>query len=287
VTLRVGLVGAGPWAGILHAPMLSAGPETELAGVWARRHDAASELATRHHVHTFGAYQELLDACDAVAFAVPPDVQASMAVEAAAAGKHLLLEKPIGLTVDEATRLADAVGEAGVASMVVFTWRFSAAVRSFIDSAHGVAPVGGRGWFLSGALLGGWFATPWRLEHGALLDLGPHVIDLLDVTLGPVVGVQAHGDSLRTVGLLLDHEGGASSEASLSATVHPDARHSGCEVYSATGSASLDLGSVSGEVVPVLRAEFAAACADPKPHPLDVHRGLHIQRVIEAAREQL
>ncbi|MDQ1396460.1 MAG: hypothetical protein QOG64_1719, partial [Acidimicrobiaceae bacterium] len=40
--LAVGLVGAGPWATMVHAPVLSAGPETLLAGVWARRPEAAA-----------------------------------------------------------------------------------------------------------------------------------------------------------------------------------------------------------------------------------------------------
>ncbi len=212
MSLAVGLVGAGPWAGILHAPMIAAGPETALVGVWARRPEAAAELAAKHGAAAFDSYEALLDACQAVVFAVPPDVQARMAIQAAAAGKHVLLEKPIGLTLDEASCLTDAIGAAGVASLVVLTWRYSHHVRTFLESARAIEPIGGRGWFLSGALLGGWFSTPWRLEHGALPDIGPHVIDLLDAALGPVVGVRAHGDSLRTVGLLLDHEGGACSE---------------------------------------------------------------------------
>ena len=285
--LRVGLVGAGPWAGLFHAPMLAAGPETELAGVWARRPEAAEELAGRHGSRAFPRYEDLLDVCEAVAFAVPPNVQATLAAVAAGAGKAVMLEKPLGLSLPEATRLADAVGEAGVGSSVVLTWRYSPAVRAFLHAAAGVAPVGGRAWFLSGALLGGWFSTPWRLQWGALPDVGPHVIDLLDAAMGPVTDIRAHGDSLRWVGLLLEHEGGGVSEASLSGTVDPEARRSGCEVYSAAKSAVIDTGSVSADAVGVLRAEFATHARDPKPHPLDVHRGVYLQRLIDDAQSQL
>src|SRR6186997_828853 len=46
--VAVGLIGAGPWATLVHAPVLAASPRTRLAGVWARRPEAAAELAERH-----------------------------------------------------------------------------------------------------------------------------------------------------------------------------------------------------------------------------------------------
>ena len=107
--VRVGLVGAGPWASIMHGPMLAAGPETRLSGVWARRPEAAAALAADLGTVAAGSFDELLDGCDAVAFAVPPQVQAELGVRAAQAGKALLLEKPIALDLAGAQRLADAV----------------------------------------------------------------------------------------------------------------------------------------------------------------------------------
>jgi predicted dehydrogenase len=89
--LRVGLVGAGPWAGMFTAPMLAAGPATALAAVWARRAEASGDLAARYGVPAVGSLSDLFAECDAVAFAVPPNVQAEIAVQAAEAGKHLLL----------------------------------------------------------------------------------------------------------------------------------------------------------------------------------------------------
>ena len=46
--LKVGVVGAGPWATLVHAPMIAASEQTELSGVWARRPEAASNLAGAH-----------------------------------------------------------------------------------------------------------------------------------------------------------------------------------------------------------------------------------------------
>ena len=124
----MGLVGAGPWAEMVHAPMLAAGPNTRLAGVWARRPEAAA----RFGAPVFERIEELFDNCEAVAFSVPPAVQAELGVRAAKAGKALLLEKPLAADLEGARRLAEAVAEAGVASQMVLTWRYSAATRAFL-----------------------------------------------------------------------------------------------------------------------------------------------------------
>jgi predicted dehydrogenase len=287
--LEVGLVGAGPWASMVHGPVLAAGPETRLAGVWARRPDAAAELAGRLGVPFFDRYDALLDACDAVAFAVPPGVQAVMAAQAAAAGKALLLEKPIGADLADAERLADAVGTAGVPSLVVLTFRYAPAVRAFIEQARAIEPTGGRAWFISGAFLSGPFMTPWRLEQGALLDLGPHVLDLLDAAIGPIVDVHAHGHRHGWVGIQCEHESGASSDAAMCASVAVDPQRAGAEAYSPTGSAEVDAAaSVGVDAFANVRATFARITATGEVrHELDVHHGLHLQRLIAKAFDDL
>lgn len=286
--IDVGLVGAGPWAHLVHGPMLAAGPETRLAAVWSRRIDAATALAAQLGGVAVERFEELLDACDAVAFSVPPAVQAELAAVAATRGKAVLLEKPIAEDLDGAEHLADAIARAGVVSQLVLTWRYTAGVRAFLQRARALRPFGGRGSFVSGGLLSGPFATPWRLQHGALLDLGPHVIDLLDAALGEVVGVRAHGASLGWTGLLLEHESGAVSEASLCGTAGIEPHAASVSVFSNGGSAEVDCVAATGaETFATLRAEFAAAVAAGEPHALDVHRGLHLQRVIAAAQAEL
>ncbi|HMG42700.1 MAG TPA: Gfo/Idh/MocA family oxidoreductase [Acidimicrobiales bacterium] len=286
--LQVGLVGAGPWAKLVHAPMLAQHPGTRLAGVWARRPEAAAEVAEAHGSRACGSVDELLDGCEAVAFAVPPDVQAELAVRAAGAGKALLLEKPVALSLDAARRLTDAVDAAGVGSQVLLTWRYAAAVREFLaDVAAAEAPVGGRAHFLGGGSLAGPFATPWRIEHGPLLDLGPHVIDLLDAALGRVVGVRAHGDPRRWVGLLLEHESGAVSEASLTAHTPIVPHRSGVEVYTEAGAVEIDTAAAVGPGTMTTVVDELLLTASGTPHPLDVHRGLHLQQVIHDALRDL
>jgi predicted dehydrogenase len=83
--LRFGLVGTGHWARITHAPALAATDGVEFAAVWGRNADAAADLAARYHATAHRDLAEFLAGVDAVAFAVPPDVQVPIAVRAASA----------------------------------------------------------------------------------------------------------------------------------------------------------------------------------------------------------
>ncbi|MGP4093317.1 Gfo/Idh/MocA family protein [Nonomuraea sp. KM90] len=280
--VAVGLVGAGPWARMAHGPMLARGPHTRLAGVWARRPEQAARLGAP----VFTRVEELFDHCEAVAFCVPPAVQAQYAVLAARAGKALLLEKPLADSLDGARRLADAVAEAGVASQIVLTLRYAPQTRAFLARCAEIEPFGGHAANVSGALLGDHpFATPWRLERGALLDVGPHVIDLLAAALGPVTGVRAHGDPLGWTGLLLDHEGGAVSEASLCMATAGDPPPPMFAVYGRTGSAVLP--HFDDDPLEAVAEEFARTVRAGGGHPLDAAHGLRLQEIIAEAEHQL
>ncbi len=85
MTVRIGLFGTGHWAEEVHAPALLAAPEVELVGVWGRDTARTASFADRLGCRPYAA----------VDVALPPDVQASVAVDAAAAGRHLLLDKPL------------------------------------------------------------------------------------------------------------------------------------------------------------------------------------------------
>jgi predicted dehydrogenase len=280
--VSVGLIGAGPWAERAHAPMLAKSPYLRFVGVWARRPEAAAGLGAP----VFERVEELFDACEAVAFCVPPDVQAELGVRAARAGKALLLEKPLAGSLEDAERLADAVGESGVASQLVLTMRYSARTREFLARCGDIEPFGGHAANISNVLLGGHpFGTPWRLERGTLLDVGPHVIDLLDAALGPVTGVRAHGSTLGWTGLLLEHEGGAVSEASLCMAAGGDLPPSTVAVYGRKGNAVLQ--PDDGDPLATVAEEFAQTVRQGGGHPLDAAHGLRLQRIIAEAEAQL
>ena len=286
--VRVGLAGAGPWARMVHAPLLATGPETELVGVWSRTPEHATALAAAHEVVAFTSFDALLDAVDAVAFAVVPAAQPDLAVRAANAGKALLLEKPLSVDVDGARRIADAVAVNGVGSLMLLTYRFADVVRDFLAEAAAMQPTGGRACFISGAFLGGAFAGGWRLELGALLDVGPHILDLVEAALGPVVEIQGHGDPRAWVGLLLTHENGACSEVTLSCASAIEPSRTEVEVYGREKSLFVDARSgARAESFARVRAEFAQVARSGGPHACDAARGLVLQELIARAEQAL
>jgi predicted dehydrogenase len=238
---------------------------------------------------TAGSVDELLEQVDAVAFAVPPAVQGELAVKAAEAGKHLILEKPIAADLESARRLADAVAAAGVAALVVLTLRFAAQTRAWLAglAEDGDWQGGGVRW-LSGALLGGVYqGSAWRKDDGALADIGPHAFDLMDAALGKITKVLAsHRTPDDLWQLMFEHEGGGTSTATLSLKLPIDPTVVEFAVYGQHGYRVLGrrAGS-SGESYTALLDDFAAMVAcGATTHPCDVHRGLHLQRVIHEAR---
>lgn len=279
--VRVGLVGAGPWARTMHAPMLAAGPDTVLVGVWARRADAAQALAARYGTVAARSPEELFDRCEAVAFAVPPAVQAALAVRAARAGRALLLEKPLGADLASARAVAEAVAEAAVVSQMVLTKRYHPSTRDFLARAAGTEVLGARSCYLHGAFLGGEMATGWRLAEGALLDLGPHLLDLLDTAVGPITALRATGDPRRWVEVTCEHGNGAVSQASLSGAVRLPRARTRVELFGAGEELVWDSAAIDhDECWPVLRAEFAAAVRSGASGPLDAARGLRLQELL-------
>jgi predicted dehydrogenase len=265
---------------MVHAPVLAAGPATRLAGVWSRTAASAEALAATYGVPATATFEALLDGCDAVAFAVPPAVQAELAPRAAAAGKAVLLEKPLADDLVGAERLTEVVAGAGVASLV----------SSFLEAARRFDAVGGRACFVSGAFLGGPFATGWRLERGAVLDVGPHVLDLVDAALGPVVELRALGDPAGWVSIAVQHEGGAVSDVALCCRAGIEPSRTEVEVFGPSGALSVDarVGVGPESFLEVARRFAAAAGGDPEAAAgLDVHRGLHLQRLVAEVEVQL
>jgi predicted dehydrogenase len=287
--VAVGLVGAGPWAALVHAPTIAAGPETRLAGVWARRPEAALALAAKHGAPPFSDLDALFDACEAVVFSVPPDVQPELAVRAARKGKALLLEKPIADSEANALRFVEAIRAAGVPTMLMLSYRFAPHVRDFVARAEAAELWGARGGFVSGGFLeDSPSAFGWRLERGALLDVGPHGIDLAWAALGPVRGVRASGDLGKLVALTLEHESGALSQLQFSARVPVEPPVVGLQVFGPGGAFAVDAMAANwGRVFANVRSEFAALARTREPHTLGIERGVELQRIIAEAERQL
>ena len=139
-------------------------------GRLGRNPEAAAGLAAAAGAIAHRDFEAFLADVDAVAFSVRPDVQSELAVRAARAGKHLLLEKPLALTDEASDALVAAVDAAGVASVVFFTSRFQPDARAWLEDVTAAG-----GWYGGHVLwLGSVYAesspfdTPWRRQKGGL-----------------------------------------------------------------------------------------------------------------------
>jgi predicted dehydrogenase len=245
-------------------------------------------LADSHGVAAFDHYDELLASCDAVVFAMPPAPQQEYAAMAARRGKAVLLSRPIAPDYAGAWALVEELERHRIVSQVALVWRFAPAVRLFLDAeVPATEAVGGRGRLLSATLAPG-AASAWRIERGVLKDEGADLLDLLDAALGPIVGVQAHGDPRGSIGLLLEHQVGRTSEASLYASGAPGTRSADVQVYGPGGSAEIDPFGAETEAAHAIMLDEFVACVDRgQSHEIDGAHGLHLQQVLEAAEMDL
>jgi predicted dehydrogenase len=292
--MRFGLAGTGYWARTAHAPALAAADGVEFAAVWGRNPEAAADLAAGYGAAGYGDFGAFLAAVDAVAFAIPPDVQAPLAAQAARAGKHLLLEKPIALTGEAADALVSAVEQAGVASVVFFTQRFRPDVRDWLAELGGTGGWAGgvSAWLGSSLRERSPFNTPWRNLRGGLWDIGPHMVSLLWAALGPVTAVTADAGRADITHLVLHHQGGATSTTTVTLTASAAAEGFEMWVWGEHGRSAAPAGDT--DEVAAMRTALAelgasadASGAPGRGHPCDVRFGRDVGRVLAEAQRQI
>jgi predicted dehydrogenase len=286
--MRFGVLGTGFWAKEVHAAALAEHPTAELVGIWGRDLAKAKAVGAEFDVAGYADVDELLSHVDAVSVALPPDVQAPLAERAAAAGKHLLLEKPIALDVAGADRVVEAARASAVASVVFFTFRFQPETATWLEQAARTKLAGGHASWLSSLAGSPFDASPWRKEHGALWDIGPHALSVLVPALGPVVSVQAGAGLRDTVHLVLAHGSGVASTVTLSHTVAPMSAGTEFFVHGDAGRIVLiPEERAAPRAFAVAVDELMAAAVAGATHPCDVRFGRDVVAVLETATRAL
>jgi predicted dehydrogenase len=288
--MRFGQLGTGPWAHDTQSVALASHGEVEFVGVWGRDLAKADALAAEHGVRGYADVDELFAAVDAVAIALPPDIQADLAVRAANAGCHLLVDKPLALDVAAAQRVVEAVDAAGVASIVFTTFRFIPEHRAFFEST---ARTGG--WYSAQSLFhASIFGTEkpyanstWRKLRGGLWDVGPHALSMLVAVLGDVAAVTAVAGPHSTTEVILEHTAGAVSTMSLTVDSAPGATTRSVVFSGEHGLAAMAWPQF--DVVEVFRLavsdliDQAGRPPGERGHPCDVRAGRDAVRVLAAA----
>ncbi len=185
--MRTAVIGAG-YLGRFHAQKYAASPGCELIGIADPSAVARNAVSAELGVPAYADYRELLGRVDAVSVVTPTPTHFSVAKEFLETGAHVLVEKPMTVTIEEGVLLVETARRAGRILQVGHLERFNAAVQAvqplltvprFIESAR-LAPFKHRG-----------------TDVDVVLDLMIHDIDLiLSIVRSPVIAVDAIGSSV-------------------------------------------------------------------------------------------
>jgi predicted dehydrogenase len=201
--LGIGVIGVGGMAMYFHLPAVERTGRAYVAAVCDVNQEALERAARRFGVpETYTRYEDLVASprVAAVLIATSNDQHAPVALAALKAGKHVLCEKPLALSVAEAREMQRAAAESGLVTGVNFSYRQDPAVRFVADLlARGEI---GRPTFLTVQYLQGNLADPqvpltWRRQAryagmGIAGDLGSHLVDLCRYWIGEITAVTAH-----------------------------------------------------------------------------------------------
>ena len=195
--VRWGIIGVGNVTEGKSGPAFQQAERSELVAVMRRNGDLAADYARRHHVpRWYDDADELINdpEVDAVYVATPPDSHRDYVVRVAQAGKPVYVEKPMARTALECEAMITACDDAGVGLFVAYYRRAMprfATVKDLLDSGRigqlrSVSIRNERPGHVDEADHAGWRVDPEISGGGHFVDLGSHILDLLDWLLGPV-----------------------------------------------------------------------------------------------------
>jgi len=201
----VAVVGAGNISAA-HIDAVSRLPNGRVTGVASRSPEKARTVAEKHGVRAYGSVEAALadPEVDVVAVCTPSGAHLDVALPAIEAGKHVVVEKPLEVTVNRARTIVAAADAAGVTIATIFMSRFGDA-NAFVKRA---ADEGRLGRLVQGDAYVKWFRAQsyydrdaWRGTRlldggGALMNQAIHQVDLLLWVMGPVAEVFAYADTL-------------------------------------------------------------------------------------------
>lgn len=191
--IKWGVIGSGGIAKRRTIPEgIAAADNAQLVAVYDVNAGVNAAVAKQHSVKAAVSIDELLDSdIDAVYVATPASLHCEQVLACAEAGKNVLCEKPLGMTVKEAEKMIKGCGDAGVLLGAAFMMRFLSqhqAALKMIEEGRLGKPVYGRAqlscWYPP--IEGAWRQDPKTGGGGSLIDMGGHCIDLLEMFFGAV-----------------------------------------------------------------------------------------------------
>jgi predicted dehydrogenase len=238
---RIGVVGAGG-LGYHHVRILRELPDAELVGFVESRPERAAQVAAELGVPALPALEALLDRVDAVTVVVPTPAHFAVASAALERGKHVLIEKPLAATLDEADRLLAIAARTGAIIQTGHVERFNRAIRAALPYVE--APR-----FIQGDRLAPF--NPRGADVAVVLDLMIHDIDLIRTLVGghvtdlAAVGVPVLTPSVDIANARITFDSGAVANITASRVSRDRMRK--IRIFQPSGYLSLDLAAGNGE----------------------------------------
>ena len=252
--LRVAVLGMGWWSDVL-ADGMARSDQFDIAACYTRSPDKREAFAKKYGCRAAGSYEELLQdaSIEAIINTTPNNVHLETTRQAADAGKHVFLDKPIANTVAEGRAIADVCKQAGVVLSLGYQRRRESHfrwIRAEIDAGRFGKLVQAE-CNISRDRLGKIDLSSWRYQAagmpgGVVLQIGIHYVDVLEFLMGPVkrvAGMSAQlvlpGDNPDVGNLVLEHESGAISN--LTASYASASEYYMMNIYGKEASAYYDL----------------------------------------------
>ncbi|MEH2557684.1 putative dehydrogenase [Bradyrhizobium algeriense] len=268
--LRVACIGMGWWSDVL-ADAIQRSGKFEIRGCYTRSEEKRKNFAAKYRCRPAASYEALLaDAeIEAIINTTPNDVHLTTTCAAAAAGKHVFLDKPIANSISDGRAITEACRKAGVVLALGYQRRRESHfrwIRQQIDDGLFGKLVNAEA-NISRDRLGKIDLTSWRYQAagmpgGVMLQIGIHYIDVLEYLIGPIRAVRGQsaqlvlpGDNPDVASLILQHENGALS--TLNASYASASEYYLMNVYGKDATAYYDLHNglrllKRGEITPVV-----------------------------------
>jgi predicted dehydrogenase len=252
--VRVAALGMGWWSDVLADAMKRSG-QFEIVSCYTRSEDKRRAFAEKYGCRTAASYEEILKdpSIAAIVNTTPNNVHLETTKQAAEAGKHIFLDKPIANTVRESFEMAEACQKAGVILSLGYQRRRETQfrwVKSEIDAGRFGKLVQAE-CNISRDRLGQFDLSSWRytaagMPGGVMLQIGIHYVDVLEYLMGPVKSVSARlaqlvlpGDNPDVANMILQHENNALSN--LTASYASASEFYMMNIYGKEASAYFDL----------------------------------------------
>lgn len=198
--LRVGVIGCGKIAQVRHLPEYEQHPDAQITGLFDFNHDRAQELAEQYGCTAYDTLDALLaaDTIDAVSVCTSNNTHAEVTIAALNAGKHVLCEKPMAISLEECRSMVTIAAEKNLQLMIDQNQRFARAhvrAKELLEAGKIGKPLtfktcfghgGPETWSIDPGT-SSWFFDPKRAAMGAMADLGVHKTDLIQFLLGTTV----------------------------------------------------------------------------------------------------